>query len=253
MAEDVKRGLTQIPKKLSPKYFYDSAGSLLFDEITRLPEYYLTRAELSILERVAEDVMDDVQPAEIVELGSGLSAKVRHLLDTAAAQRYVERYVPFDVDESVVEDSIGSVSVLYPELATRGVVGDFEQHLDQVPERTRTRLVVFFGSTIGNLDPQERGMFLADTKRLLAQEDRLLLGVDLVKDRDVLEAAYNDSAGVTAKFNRNILRVINRGLNANFESTCFEHEAFFNESESRIEMHLRPYAHQIVDLVVRNL
>ncbi len=248
MAEDVRYGLTQPSKKLPPKYFYDSTGSALFDEITRLPEYYLTRVELGILDGVAEELMAEVKPAQIVELGSGLSTKVRRLLDTAGARQHLARYVPFDVDESVIDSSIESVSVLYPELATSGVVGDFERHLDQVPERFGTRLVVFFGSTIGNLDPDQRRAFLDDTRRLLASEDRLLLGIDLVKERDVLEAAYNDSAGVTARFNQNILRVINRGLDANFEPTCFEHEAFFNEQESRIEMHLRPYTHQVVDL-----
>ena len=246
--EELRLGLTAHPMTLSPKYFYDSHGTALFQRITELPEYYLTRVEQSLIECFADELMDQVRPLEVVELGPGSSAKVRPLLGTRTDSGLPERYVPFDINRETVQVAVKSLVEAYPHLQAHGVVGDFERDLGSLPPPIGRRLVAFFGSTIGNLDPPSRHGFLAQIRRMLASGDRLLLGVDLVKDPAVLEAAYNDSAGVTVEFNRNILRVVNRAVHADFRPEAFQHHAFYNEQASRIEMHLSPGTRQTVYL-----
>jgi L-histidine Nalpha-methyltransferase len=245
LAEDVREGLTRDQKQLPPKYFYDARGSELFDRITALPEYYPTRCERAILNRYAPEMVESSEAAELVELGSGTASKTRALLYAMAGAGTLRRYVPFDVDTSVVEGSAAELIELYPGLEVHGVVGDFQRDLERVPEGTR-RLFAFLGGTVGNLYPEERLGFLRRLRDLMEPSDRLLLGADLVKDRGVLEAAYNDGEGVTAEFNRNVLRVVNRGLGADFEPDSFRHVAFFDEAGSRIEMRLRAEGAQAV-------
>ena len=250
MAEDVREGLARELKELPPKYFYDSHGSKLFDRITTLPEYYPTRCERSILNRHAPSIVEGAH--ELVELGSGTASKTRALLYAMAGAGSLRRYVPFDCDESVVEACAIELVELYPGLHVHGVVGDFERDLERLPEGER-RLFAFLGGTIGNLYPRERERFLGRLRELMLPGDRLLIGTDLVKDRGVLEAAYNDSQGVTAEFNRNVLRVVNDGLDANFCADAFEHVAFFDEANSWIEMRLRANGAQRVRIEGANL
>jgi L-histidine N-alpha-methyltransferase len=238
MAEEVREGLARALKELPPKYFYDERGSALFDQITELPEYYPSRCEREILNRHAPEIVEECGATELVELGSGTASKTRALLYAMAGTGTLRRYVPFDVDESVVEACEDELETLYPGLDVHGVVGDFEHDLHRVPEGER-RLFAFLGGTIGNLYPDERVAFLAKIRALMLPVDRLIVGTDLVKDRSILEAAYNDSEGVTAEFNRNMLRVLNEGLGADFEPEAFEHVAFFDEANSWIEMRLR--------------
>jgi L-histidine Nalpha-methyltransferase len=254
MADDVLRGLGTRPRSLPPKYFYDAAGSRLFDDITRLPEYYLTRTEEALLDALAPRLMRALAPVDVVELGSGFSVKTRRLL--AARGGVPLRYTPVDVDETTVAASAARLLAEDATLDVHAVIGDFERHLPHVPAPTGRRLVLFLGSTIGNLDPPGRHALLTQVRGLLRRGDRLLLGVDLVKDQAVLEAAYNDAAGVTAAFNRNILRVVNRSLGADFQPEAFRHHAFYNTAEQRIEMHLvsdRPQTVRLraIDLTVR--
>ena len=239
LADDVRRGLTRDGlKELSPKYLYDARGSELFDRITTLPEYYPTRCERAILNRHAAAIVAGAE--ELVELGSGTASKTRALLYAMAAAGALHRYVPFDVDASVVERSARELAELFPGLEVHCVVGDFEGELGEIPPPgARGRLVALLGGTIGNFGPDERAAFLETVRGLLGPGDRFLLGTDLVKDVAVLEAAYNDSAGVTAEFNRNVLRVLNRELGADFREDAFEHVAFFDRERSWIEMRLR--------------
>jgi L-histidine Nalpha-methyltransferase len=236
LAMDVTLGLTREQKELPPKYFYDARGSELFDQITALPEYYPTRCERSILNRHAPRIVEGAE--ELVELGSGTASKTRALLYAMAGTGSLRRYVPFDCDGSVVETCVDELLELYPGLAVHGLVGDFERDLERVPHGKR-RLFAFLGGTIGNLYPDERLEFLGRLRSLMSPADRLVVGTDLVKDREILEAAYNDRRGVTAEFNRNILRVVNDGLGADFDPEGFEHVAFFDEANSWIEMRLR--------------
>jgi L-histidine Nalpha-methyltransferase len=238
LVEDVRHGLTRSFKELPPKYFYDERGSELFDRITTLPEYYPTRCERQILNRHAPRIVRATDAEELVELGSGTASKTRALLYAMAGHGSLRRYVPFDFDPSVVEACALELTELYPGLDVHGVVGDFGRDLDRIPDGNR-RLFAFLGGTIGNLAPDERAEFLSGLREQMGPEDRLVIGTDLVKDRYVLEAAYNDSAGVTAEFNRNVLRVINEGLDADFNPEAFEHVAFFDEANSWIEMRLR--------------
>jgi L-histidine N-alpha-methyltransferase len=243
MVADVRDGLARELKQLPPKYFYDARGSELFDRITTLPEYYPTRCERAILNRHAPLIVEGAE--ELVELGSGMASKTRALLYAMAGQGTLRRYVPFDCDESVVRDCATELVELYPGLSVHGVVGDFERDLERLPDGHR-RLFAFLGGTIGNLYPDERRRFLGRLSSLMLPGDRLVIGTDLVKDRALLEAAYNDSQGVTAEFNRNVLRVVNRGLEANFDPHAFEHVAFFDEAHSWIEMRLRANGAQTV-------
>jgi iron(II)-dependent oxidoreductase len=235
---DALRGLTASPKELPPKWFYDERGSRLFDEITRLPEYYLTRAERSILEARAAEIAQLSGADTLVELGSGTSEKTRLLLDALLAGGTLRRFVPFDVSEETLRRSARQIADTYPSLAVHAVVGDFEHHLDRLPRGGR-RLVAFLGSTIGNLQPDERSRLLATLAAGMEPGDALLLGADLVKDRGRLHAAYDDAAGVTAEFNRNVLLVLNDALGADFDPDLFDHVARFDEERSWIEMRLR--------------
>ncbi|MBA2439105.1 MAG: L-histidine N(alpha)-methyltransferase [Thermoleophilaceae bacterium] len=245
LAADVREGLTRDLKELPPKYLYDARGSALFDRITTLPEYYPSRAEREILNRRAPEIVVESDARELIELGSGTASKTRALLYAMAGAGSLDRYVPFDVDRSVVERCAAELLELYPGLAVHGVVGDFERHLEHIPAGDR-RLFAFLGGTIGNLYPPQRAAFLRRVRRLMGPTDTLLIGTDLVKDRNVLEAAYNDSEGVTAEFNRNVLRVVNDTLDADFEPEAFEHVAFFDEANSWIEMRLRARGAQAV-------
>ncbi|NPD29660.1 L-histidine N(alpha)-methyltransferase [Corallococcus exiguus] len=234
---EVLEGLCHGSKELSPKWLYDERGSQLFDDITRLPEYYPTRREREILRAHADDVARLSGADTLVELGSGTSEKTRLLLDAMDAAGQLKRFVPFDVSEAFLRKAAEGLAREYPRIAVHAVVGDFEQHLGRIPGGGR-RLVAFLGGTIGNLKPAQRALFLRELASGLKPGDGLLLGTDLIKDRERLFAAYNDSAGVTADFNRNVLRVINRELNADFDPEAFEHLAPFDEANKWIEMRL---------------
>jgi L-histidine Nalpha-methyltransferase len=244
---DALRGLTSRPKELSPQWFYDERGSELFDAITRLPEYYLTGRERDILRERAGEVAELTQANTLVELGSGTSEKTRLLMDALADADYLRRFVPFDVSEEVLRASAAAIVAEYPGLEVHAVVGDFGRHLGFLPEGRR-RLIAFLGSTVGNLKPAERASFLGSVKQTLTSGEALLLGVDLVKDVERLEAAYNDPAGLTAEFNRNILLVLNRELEGTFAPVRFEHVARWDEENEWIEMLLRSSQPQEVAL-----
>jgi L-histidine N-alpha-methyltransferase len=239
LADDALDGLTRPFKELPPKHFYDARGAELFDQICELPEYYPTRAERAILEQRAEEIAELTGAVELVELGSGTAAKTRVLLDALHAAGTLERYVPVDVTESMVRETAEALTDEYPGLRVHGVIGDFERHLDRLPEPLGPRIVAFLGGTIGNFPPGSRRRFLRGIARLLADDDHLLMGTDLVKDPGVLQAAYDDAAGVTAAFNRNVLAVLNRELQADFRPEDFEHVALFDAEHEWIEMRLR--------------
>jgi L-histidine N-alpha-methyltransferase len=239
LAGDALEGLTRSPKELPPKHFYDERGAELFDRICELPEYYPTRTERAILGDSATELASFTGARELVELGSGTAAKTRVLLDALREAGTLERYVPVDVTEAMVRDCATQLTSEYPGLRVHGVVGDFERHLDRVPKSEGARLVAFLGGTIGNFAPTERRPFLRKIADLLEPGDHLLMGTDLVKDPEVLEAAYDDSAGVTAEFNRNLLHVLNRELEADFDPADFEHVACFDRENEWIEMRLR--------------
>jgi L-histidine N-alpha-methyltransferase len=238
LREDALRGLTATPKRLSPKWHYDARGSALFDEITRLPEYYLTRCERSILEAHAADIAAEARAGTLIELGSGTSTKTRLLLSAMSAAGTLERFVPFDVDEATLRAAAAAVVAEYPGVAVHAVVGDFERHLPLLP-RGGTRLVAFLGSTIGNLEPAVRARFLADLADALVPGDSLLLGVDLVKSPERILAAYDDPGGVTAAFSRNVLRVVNERLGADFDPEAFDHVARWDAEHELVDIGLR--------------
>jgi L-histidine Nalpha-methyltransferase len=240
LADDVLDGLTRPFKELPPKHFYDARGAALFDRICELPEYYPTRAERSILEARAAELAARTGAAELVELGSGTAAKTRILLRAMADAGTLRRYVPIDVTEGMVRDCAASLVAELPGLAVHGIVGDFERHLGHVPPPAGPRVVAFLGGTIGNFAPGSRRRFLRALRGLLRPGvDHLLLGTDLVKDPAVIEAAYDDAAGVTAEFNRNVLHVLNRELGADFDVEAFDHVAFFDREHEWVEMRLR--------------
>jgi L-histidine N-alpha-methyltransferase len=239
LADDVLDGLTRPFKELPPKHFYDARGAELFDRICELPEYYPTRAERAILKETAKELATLTNAVEIVELGSGTAAKTRVLLDALHASGTLARYVPVDVTETVVRDCAEELTGEYPGLRVHGVIGDFERHLAHVPAAVGPRIVAFLGGTIGNFPPGSRRRVLREIARLLGPDDHLLMGTDLVKDPEVLEAAYDDAAGVTAEFNRNVLRVLNRELEADFDPDDFDHVALFDREHEWIEMRLR--------------
>ncbi|MUL84229.1 MULTISPECIES: L-histidine N(alpha)-methyltransferase [unclassified Mycolicibacterium] len=245
LRRDVREGLAQSPKMLPPKWFYDSVGSDLFDQITRLPEYYPTRTEAQILRERSPEITAAAGADTLVELGSGTSEKTRMLLDAMRDGGRLRRFVPFDVDAGVLRAAGDAIGQEYPGIEIDAVCGDFEEHLGEIPSAGR-RLVAFLGSTIGNLTPGPRADFLTALADTLQPGDSVLLGTDLVKDADRLVCAYDDSAGVTAAFNRNVLSVVNRELDADFDLEAFEHVAKWNAEEERIEMWLRAAAPQQV-------
>jgi L-histidine N-alpha-methyltransferase len=249
MARDVRAGLCAYPKELAPKYFYDERGSLLFERITELPEYYPTRAERGILNgRSAEIIEEAGCPQTLIELGSGAAAKTRHLLSAMRDCESLDTYVPVDISEEITERIAAELVDEYPGLDVRGLVCDFEQHLERVPDGGGPRMIAFLGGTVGNLYPRQRHAFLERIAALLGPGDHLLLGTDLIKDQTRLEAAYNDSAGVTAEFNKNVLAVLNNQLGGDFDLDGFEHVARYDEEAERMDIRLRSSADQEVRL-----
>jgi L-histidine N-alpha-methyltransferase len=247
LADDVLDGLTRPFKELPPKHFYDARGSELFERICELPEYYPTRTERQILSESAPEIIEQTGATELVELGSGAADKARILLDAMAEAGTLRRYVPLDVSEQALQEAAEQLVSEYEGLQVEGVIADFERHLDSVPERDGgPRIVALLGGTIGNFPPGTRRRLLREIGGLLGPEDRLLLGTDLVKDPALIEAAYDDSEGVTAEFNRNVLHVINRELDADFSPDAFEHVAFFDSRHEWVEMRLRASTPQIV-------
>jgi L-histidine N-alpha-methyltransferase len=248
LGDDVRRGLAASPKWLLPKYLYDDRGCELFEAITELPEYYQTRTELEILRAEGAGVVARAGARELVELGSGSSRKTEALLDAMEAAGTLRRYLPFDISPGALLDAAGRLAERYPGLRVHGVAGDFERHLDQVPAPApgERRLVAFLGGTIGNLPPEAREPFLRAVARLLRPGDRLLVGTDLAGDPGRIRPAYDDAAGVTAAFNRNLLSVLNRELGADFAPERFAHVAVYNEADAWIEMRLRALvAHRV--------
>lgn len=246
---DVLEGLTRTPKTLPPKWFYDARGSELFERITELPEYYPTRAEREILVGRAGEIAAASGARTLVELGSGSSDKTRHLLD---AMPGLHTYVPVDVSESALRQAGEALVAERPGLNVHALIADFTAGLE-LPPTPGPRLVAFLGGTIGNLVPVERAAFLAAVRALLAPGDTLLLGTDLVKDEAVLVAAYDDAAGVTAEFNKNVLNVVDRELGADFDPDAFDHVALWNAECEWIEMRLRSRAAQTVKIPALDL
>jgi L-histidine Nalpha-methyltransferase len=240
--EDVLDGLTRPFKEIPPKHFYDARGSELFEQICELPEYYPTRTERAILESYADLIAERTDAAELVELGAGYATKTRLLIDAMD----LERFIPVDVSEVTVRECARQLVDEYPGLSVHGLVGDFERHLVHLPEPCGTRVVAFLGGTIGNFPPGTRRRFLRTIARTLGEDGWLLLGTDLVKDPRILEAAYDDAAGVTAEFNLNVLRIMNRELGADFDLDGFDHVAFWDADREWIEMRLRSRRRQTV-------
>jgi L-histidine N-alpha-methyltransferase len=251
LRRDALEGLTAAPKVLPPKWFYDEPGSALFERITELPEYYPTRAERAILEARAADIAARTGADTLVELGAGSAAKTRPLLDALRRAGTLRRYVPVDVSITPLVETGEALSQEYPGLAVHAVAADFEHHLDRiadVPGGGGRALTAFLGGTIGNFEPGPRADFLREVRAGMASGDWLLLGIDLVKDPAILVPAYDDAAGVTAEFNRNVLYVINRELKADFEPEAFRHVALWDAQAEWIEMRLESVADQEVRL-----
>lgn len=247
LAEDVRRGLTSTPKTMLPKYLYDAMGSRLFERITRLPEYYQTRTERAILERIAPLIVDRVRPTVLIEFGSGSAYKTRVLLGEMRRAGRLEGYGMLDVSEAASRAAAAELIRDYPGLHIECVVTDFE-HDQPLPYEGHRRLLAFLGSTVGNFEAGAARDFLRDVGAHMQPEDAFLIGFDLVKDVDTLLRAYDDAEGVTAEFNRNLLRVMNRELDADFDLDAFEHAVRYDEQEARIEMHLVSRTAQTVRL-----
>ncbi|CAL9367474.1 Histidine N-alpha-methyltransferase [Streptomyces sp. enrichment culture] len=247
LRSDVARGLSMMPKEVPPKWFYDEKGSELFEEITRLDEYYPTRRERAILAKHAEDMARFSGAVTLMELGAGSGDKTRILLDALIDAGTLQAYVPVDVSREFLLDSAAKIAADYPELRIRAVAADHDRHLTLLPEGER-RLIAFLGSTIGNMTSEGRARFLGGLRGIMGPDDSLLLGVDLVKDRSRLVRAYDDARGVTAAFNLNLLSVLNRGLGADFDPGKFRHVAVWDDVHERIEMRLRSTCDQTVTL-----
>ena len=247
LSGDARMGLSSTPKTLPSKYFYDARGSHLFEMITRLPEYYLTRSETEILEREAGRFVEATRPRALVEFGSGAARKTRLLLDAMLERDLLEGYGPVDVSADASRHAADALILVYPDLKVEGVIGDFE-HPRDLPFAGRPRLMALLGSTIGNLDEIQATKFLRSIRAEMTDADRFLIGFDLVKDASILERAYDDEAGVTAQFNLNMLRVLNRELGASFDLEAFRHKAVWNPRDSRIEMHLESLREQRVPI-----
>ncbi len=247
MAADVRAGLTKPFKELSPRYFYDERGSELFERITELPEYYPTRCERAILEGEAAAICEAAcHPASLIELGSGAATKTRVLLSALREAECLRTYVPVDISEEITRRTAEQVAAEYQGVRVRGLVCDYELDLERVPVGG-PRVIAFLGGTIGNFAPAQRASFLRRVANLLGPEDRFLLGTDLVKDRATLEAAYNDSQGVTAEFNKNVLAVLNAALGADFDPDSFEHVARWDDDNLWVDIRLRSLRDQVVD------
>ncbi|NYG57171.1 L-histidine N-alpha-methyltransferase [Nocardioides daedukensis] len=252
LEHDARVGLTSTPKTLPPKYFYDATGSELFEQITRLPEYYQTRTEHALLTEHAGAIAKRAGADVLLELGSGSSEKTRLLLDALRDTGGLAGYVPVDVSASALREAVEALRRDYPGLAVHGAVADYDHHLDRLPH-LGTRLVAFLGGTLGNFPPPARATFLADLARGMEPGESLLLGVDLVKDPARLVAAYDDSAGVTAAFNRNVLTVLNRELGADFDPAAFGHVAVWDAENEWIEMRLRATRSMLVQVPALDL
>lgn len=238
IARDITQGLLAKNKYIPSKYFYDTRGSKLFEDICRLPEYYPTRTEVSILKEIAPELAPTLSHKDIVELGSGADWKIRILLDAIDENcRATICYIPVDISQTAILQSSASLAELYPELDVMGIIADFTAPMFHLPSE-RPKLFCFLGSTIGNLNHEQSIAFLKNIAAIMKTGDSLMIGFDMIKPVKIMEAAYNDAAGVTAEFNRNVLRVINHELGGNFDPNDFGHLAFFNPGKSRIEMHL---------------
>lgn len=244
---NLREHLERRPREIPARFFYDDAGSRLFERITELPEYYQTRTEETILRAAAADIVSRTGAEELIELGSGAATKTRVLLDAMHAAGRLRRYIPFDVSDGIMRRVAMELLDEYPEMDVHAVVADFTAHLDGIPDG-RGQLCIFLGGTIGNFSGSEARRFLGEVAGQLRPGGFLLLGTDLIKDRRRLEAAYNDAEGVTAAFNRNVLRVLNRKLDGDFDPEAFEHLAPYNDAEHRIEMWLRSTRRQRVRL-----
>jgi len=246
MVKDVRQGLTKTPKQLSPKYFYDERGSELFEEITQLPEYYLTRAERSLLEKRIAEIIAAVRPCSLVELGAGSANKTRLIIDEMRKSGCAECYVPIDVSKDFLEATGLQLRADYPDMQITPVVSDITEPFALPPVASPT-LVAFLGSTIGNFPREPAVRLLSHVARSMHPDDRFLLGADLRKDPEVINRAYNDSRGVTAAFNLNILERLNRELGADFPVGEYDHKAFYSSEQHRVEMHLiARNAHKVV-------
>lgn len=247
LVRDVRQGLGSRPRSLSPKYLYDAQGSRIYEEITRLPEYYPFRTERGILTRFAGAIADASCPQVVVELGSGAASKTRILLDELKARGVLDGYGAIEVSESALRRSLQGLSEAYPDIICKGLVADFNGPVD-LPFPGARRLLLFLGSTIGNLDDEAAHELLTSAREAMDRQDRFLVGFDLVKDKDVLERAYDDAQGVTARFNLNLLTRLNRELDADFELPAFRHKAFFNDELAQIEMHIEARSEQSVHI-----
>ncbi len=257
MAREVSAGLSRTPRSISPKYFYDAVGSRLFDAICDLPEYYVTRAERALLQWHADPIVGRSGARSLVEIGSGMARKTGFLAEALCARHASPIYIPFDIAPEAIAASARSLLAAHPTLRVRGVIGDFVRDCGRLainaPLVDGPRLFAFLGSTLGNLDECAAPALVGSIARLMTTEDRFLLGVDLVKDPRILHAAYNDAKGVTAAFNKNVLRVLARELDGDIDERAFEHLAFYNEAMQRIEMHLVSTRPQTVTLRGANL
>jgi L-histidine N-alpha-methyltransferase len=251
LSNDVLTGLTAEQKCLPSKYFYDERGSMLYKQICKLPEYYLTCTELSIIEEKSEAIMEPFNRGDLVELGSGANWKISKLIDAVNEKVENIRYVPVDVSESALIAASEDLLTNYPRLRVLGIVADFTCHLHVVIPNDSFKLILFFGSTIGNLSETASDDFLHSVANSMTAEDRFLIGLDMIKPKTILEAAYNDTQGVTSAFNKNVLQVINRELHADFDPSVFEHLAFFNEDKEQVEMHLE--ANQKTTVEIKDL
>jgi L-histidine Nalpha-methyltransferase len=247
MLADALKGLQGEEKSIPPVWFYDERGSRLFEEITQLPEYYPTRTERALLEAHADAIAGLSKADTLVELGAGACEKTRVLLAALQEAGSLSSYVPFDVSDEFLRSAATTLSEEFDSIDIHLVIGDFHQHLAEIPSEGR-RMIAFLGGTIGNLDPAQRARFLFDLNCTMSSDDSLLLGTDLVKDRRRLVAAYDDAAGVTADFNRNVLHVLNDQLGGNFDPELFHHVALWNEDEQWIEMRLRADKASVVTL-----
>ena len=249
LARDVRLGLTMEPKELPPKYFYDERGSRLFEQITELEEYYPTRTERAILRDRGEEILAAAgDPSTLVELGSGSASKTRHLLDAMRRRECLGAYVPVDISPEITLETAESLVGEYEGLGVHCVVCDFERDLERIPPAPDGGLIAFLGGTIGNFYPDARREFLGRIAASLGERDMLLLGTDLIKERRRLEAAYDDSLGVTAEFNKNVLRVLNAQLGADFDPAAYEHDARYDDRAARMDIRLRSLRDQHVTL-----